>query len=403
MSAPPPPVGDAMREIFLRVLSDDPKSLVCAAAVCTSWRDILSNDAFARQYREFHGAPPMLGFLRSKCYRKRIRRPRPNERSLGRGKSRRYEEYSVISDFVSTASFRPPACHERRDWDALDSRHGLVLFHTSTRDEDFVIYDLVTYDRWRIKASVECSDIIWHDQEHEDEDVDVGITWNAAVLCAKERCDHLYCHGGAFLVVLVGCHDPRGITFAAVYSSETCKWSDMISIESAVGIEMCGCSALVGNKVYFSSQNISSVVEYDLGEREVTVIDVPFAQGDEVLPYAILEGVEDGMLLFGKVVKTMLHLWSLEAAGSNGAFALARYRVIQLEPLLPACALVGVLLVVGSAEGVGVIFLSTEAGLYTIELISGRSKKVHVDISLGKVVPYTSFYTRAWGRLPASE
>ncbi|CAM0871477.1 unnamed protein product [Alopecurus aequalis] len=326
MSAPPPPQGnpgstlvlvdDAMREIFLRLPSDDPKSLVCAAAVCTSWRGILSNDAFARQYREFHGAPPMLGFLRSKCYRKRkhIRRPRPNE-----------------------------------------------------RDEDFVIYDLVTYDRWRIKASVECSDIIWHDQEDEDEnvDVDVGITWNAAVLCAKERCDHLYCHGGAFLVVLVGCHDQRGITFAAVYSSETCKWSDMISIENAVGIEMCGCSALVGNK-----------------------------EG-EVLPYAILEGVEDGMLLFANVVKTTLHLWSLEAAaGSNGALAVARYRVIQLEPLLPACALVGVLLVIGFAEGVGVIFLSTEAGLYTIELISGRSKKVHVDISLGQVVPYMSFYTR---------
>jgi hypothetical protein len=48
----------------------------------------------------------------------------------------------------------------------------------------------------------------------------------------------------------------------------------------------------------------------------------------------------------------------------------------------------------GFAEGIGVIFLSTVAGLYTTELNSGRSKKVHGDKSVKRVVPYMSFYTK---------
>uniref|UniRef100_A0ACD5WR25 Uncharacterized protein n=1 Tax=Avena sativa TaxID=4498 RepID=A0ACD5WR25_AVESA len=398
MSLPPPPqrsrgslpdlVDDAMREILLRVPADDPKSLVRAAAVCTSWRGILSDDAFACQYRAFHGAPPMLGFLRTKSFLNYVRSS-PSERSWGERGSRYY--YSV-TDFVSTASFRPPACHERRDWHALDSRHGLVLFHTPKGDEDFVIYDLVTYHQWRIKANDECSNIL-SSYDDDDEEI-VGITWNATVLCSKDRCDHLYCHGGPFLVAFVGCHEERGITFASIYSSETRKWSDIISIEKADGIEMSGSSALVGNKIYFSSANIHSIVEYDMREKELSLIDVPFAKHDEVLPYALLVGVEDGMLLFAKVLDPGLCLWSVEA-DSNGALALARHRVIELEPLLPTYALLGVVVVVGFAEGVGVIFLSTEAGLYTVDLNSGQSKKVHIDTFPQRVVPYMSFYTRA--------
>jgi hypothetical protein len=303
----------------------------------------------------------------------------------------------VVSSFVSTASFRSPACHERRHWRVLDSHHGLVLFHTPKRDANFVVCDLVTYDRWRIKASRECSDIIWGDATDEDEDEQEehvendGITWNAAVLCAKDRCDHTYCHYGPFLVVLLGSDEDQGITFASVYSSATGKWSDMISIEEQEDIEMTGHTAVVGDKVYFQCKNAETTVEYNIGEKELSLFDPPVDDEDVDLPRADLIGVDDGMLLFATVQGPRLYLWSMDA-GPNGAEEWARRRVID-EPVLPSPALYD-MSVVGFAEGIGVIFLSTEDGLYTIELNSGESKKVHGDKSVKRVVPYMSFYTK---------
>uniref|UniRef100_A0A453IVJ8 F-box domain-containing protein n=2 Tax=Aegilops tauschii subsp. strangulata TaxID=200361 RepID=A0A453IVJ8_AEGTS len=391
--SPPALVDDAMREIFLRVPADDPKTLVRAAAVCTTWSRILSDVIFTREYRAFHGAPPMLGFLHNTHH----------ERSWGRGRIKQHEEY-LVSNFVSAASFRPPACHERRHWRVLDSRHGLVLFHTPKRDEDFVVCDLVTYDRWRIDAAPDCAEIIWNrqdDDDEEDEEEVEGVTWNAAVLCAKDGCDHLYCHGGPFLVALVGSDEEQELTFASVYSSKTDEWSDMISIEGPNAIEMTGQIGVVGNKVYFQCAYTQSIVEYNMGEEELSLIGPIFEDDREDMPTIDLMGMEEGMLLFATVLEPRLYLWSMEA-GSNGAAPLARRRVIELEPLLPSGALLDVF-VVGFAEGVGLIFLSTKAGLYTIELNSGRSKEVHRASSFKRVMPYTSFYTRAWGRMPTSD
>ncbi|VAH87252.1 unnamed protein product [Triticum turgidum subsp. durum] len=396
MSPPPPQRGrhsppalddDSMSEIFLRIPPDDPKSLVRAAAVCPTWHRILSDAAFARGYRAFHRAPPMLGFLHNKRH----------ERPWGRGWRRRHEEY-LVSNFVSTASFRPPACHERRHWPAIDSRHGLVLFHTPKRCEDFVICDLVTYDRWRIKADPACRRIIWNGRFDEDwgeyDDEDEDVTWNAAVLCAKDGCDHLYCHGGPFLVALVGSVRGRQMTFASVYSSATRKWSGMISVKEPNVIEMTGHNAVVVNKVYFPCEQSDSVLEYDMGEQKLSVIRAPFAG---------LVGAEGGLLVFATVLKPRLHIWLMEVrVRPDRTTALARRRSIELAPKLSAYALLDVS-VVGFAEGVGVIFLSTKAGLYTVELSSGRIKSMDREPSLGKIMPYMCFYTREWGRLPTSD
>ena len=48
---------------------------------------------------------------------------------------------------------------------------------------------------------------------------------------------------------------------------------------------------------------------------------------------------------------------------------------------------------VGSAEGVGVIFISTGVGLFTIELSSGKVRKVDEPADYFSVLPYMSFYT----------
>ncbi|KAI4992772.1 hypothetical protein ZWY2020_007085 [Hordeum vulgare] len=209
--SPPALVDDAMREIFKRVPPDDPRTLVRAAAVCTSWHGILSDDDFTREYRAFHRAPPMLDFLLNTRHGK----------LLEKRASIVQEKTHLVSSFVSTASFRPPACHDRRHRRVLDSRHGLVLFHTPKRDEDFVVCDLVTYDRWGIKAGPDCGRIMWNGHYEEEENED--ITWDAAVLCAKDGCDHIYCHGGPFPRGPVGSSDDLRMAFATFYSSKTRK------------------------------------------------------------------------------------------------------------------------------------------------------------------------------------
>ncbi|CAN6196780.1 unnamed protein product [Urochloa humidicola] len=50
--------------------------------------------------------------------------------------------------------------------------------------------------------------------------------------------------------------------------------------------------------------------------------------------------------------------------------------------------------VVGFADGVGVIFINTDAGLFTVELKSRQARKVYFS-----VLPYMSFYTPDRGTL----
>uniref|UniRef100_A0A0D3GLT6 F-box domain-containing protein n=1 Tax=Oryza barthii TaxID=65489 RepID=A0A0D3GLT6_9ORYZ len=54
---------DLVAEILLRLRPSEPACLVRASAVCKPWRRLLTDQAFLRRYRDFHGAPPLLGFL----------------------------------------------------------------------------------------------------------------------------------------------------------------------------------------------------------------------------------------------------------------------------------------------------------------------------------------------------
>lgn len=49
--------------------------------------------------------------------------------------------------------------------------------------------------------------------------------------------------------------------------------------------------------------------------------------------------------------------------------------------------------VVGFADSVAVVFISTNVGLFTIELKSNRVQKVSNRAVQHFVIPYTSFYT----------
>ncbi|XBH86939.1 hypothetical protein VPH35_074511 [Triticum aestivum] len=364
-SPPPPRRGprsltpelpyDVMEETFLHLPADDPACLVRAAAGCIScWRGMVSDPSFAPAYRLRRGAPPMLGFLYD---------DRPA-----------WEHW--VSHFLPTVTSPPLAARDRQHWHALDSRHGLALFYAPRSDAHFVVSDLVTGEDWEIRADPKCYDIMWSNVLLDDLRENEQISCNAAVLCAKDGCDHRDCHGGPFLVALVGCgvEGGRYMNHAAVYSSVTREWSNVTSVgqEQRNAIDDTGHSAVLGNTVYVPCLEDDNVVVYNMRENKLSVIAAPLEVEDQMQqPWLDLMGVEDGMLLFASVVKPRLYLWSMED-GPKGAAGWARRRVIELGPVLPLPVLEDKsdVSAVGFAEGVGVIFLKTRVGLYTMELSS---------------------------------
>lgn len=154
MAPPPELISDAVAEVLLRLPSDDPAGLLRASAVCKTWLRTLTESAFVRRYRDFHGTPLVLGFLHN-----------PANRRLAR--------------FVSTTAFRPPAATDHRTSVVLDCRHGRALLY-DYRSSEFVVWDPITGRERRIFDDLpECY------SDH-------------TVLCAAgPGCDHSACSGGA--------------------------------------------------------------------------------------------------------------------------------------------------------------------------------------------------------------
>ncbi|VAH31096.1 unnamed protein product [Triticum turgidum subsp. durum] len=359
-------MDDVVVEILLRLPPDEPGCLVRACLVSKPWRRLLTGNAFLRSYRKFHGAPPMLGFLH-----------------------RLYDEDPCVARFVPTAkSFRPPRT-DRRCWYALDARHGRALFYDSESEQkpaEFVVWDPVTDGHRRIPLP------------------ETPKSWNAAVLCAVDGCDHLDCHGDdPFLVAFVGTDKEEGIwiTSACFYSSEASSWSSTSFVEHPdASIEMQP-SALSGNAVYFLCDPSTRILQCDfVGERKLSVIDRPDVHENNI----VLITAEDGTLGFAGVQESSIYLWSMEV-DPDGAAAWVQHRVVDLGKLLTSRALMITPDVSGFAEGVGVIFVRTIVGLFTIELKSGRVRKVSSRGSVCTAIPYTSFYTpdRAIRQLNASD
>ncbi|CAL4889749.1 unnamed protein product [Urochloa decumbens] len=362
MAAPPRPppalMDELVEEIALRIPPDDPARLLRAALVCKRWYRVLSDPGFRRRFREFHRTPPMLGFIRN----------------LG-----------PHSTFVATPSFRPnrPA---RWNCPAVDARHGRVLLHVAVEgsernplDNPFVVWDPITGDRRELpllRSSI------------------YPYSWNAAVLCASSAgaCDHLDCHRGPFLVVFVSSNGWRIVAY--VFSSEAAAWSKHASVQLPVpGNRISlGPSALIGNVLYFMFFFGTSVLKYDLGAREISQVQLP---PECFLARIVPMTTDDGRLGVAIVVDNRLYLWSRESC-PDGDAGWVQSRVIELLKLLPneaLTALHGGVDVDGIADGVAVIFLRTDKGVFTIDLKSCQVKKVYKDSWISGNFPFLSFYT----------
>ncbi|PUZ68294.1 hypothetical protein GQ55_2G014900 [Panicum hallii var. hallii] len=226
MALPRPPpelVADIVGEILLLLPPDDPASLVRASLVCKPWRPLLSDPAFRRRYRAFHGAPP------------------PPRGAV-----------SVPRFFPATVpSPIPQPALGYREWSVIDCRHGRVLFDVLGCNVSLVVWDPVI------------------DSHHVLPEPPIARPlYGAAVLCAARGCDHLDCHGGPFLVVLAALNVDTGTVIQAhVYSSEARGWN--VSTRQDLRHHIARRpSTLIGDAIYFRLHSSSTaLLRYDLGKN----------------------------------------------------------------------------------------------------------------------------------------
>ncbi|GJN10440.1 hypothetical protein PR202_ga28534 [Eleusine coracana subsp. coracana] len=107
-------------------------------------------------------------------------------------------------------------------------------------------------------------------------------------------------------------------------------------------------------------------------------------------------GLEDGGLGVARLEKYRLDLWSNNSSAGDAQWS--KIGVIQLQTLLPVNAAIADH-VVAFAHGVGVFFVGTDKGLFSIDLKSRQARKV-CNMACGEggihtIVPYMSFCTPA--------
>ncbi|KAL6647165.1 hypothetical protein ACP70R_014602 [Stipagrostis hirtigluma subsp. patula] len=356
-----PALNDDVYElILLRLPPDEPASLVRAALVCKPWRRLLSDPGFIGRFLRFHRTPPILGFLH-------------------------YRSDKFMARFIPTSPCLPHA--DLRHCNALEARHGRVLIRLwRLFTHALYVWDPFTGVRRPLP----------------EPPGDDCYLCNAAVLCASiGSCDHLDCHGGPFLVVLV-CTTVGGMS-VYVYSSEADTWRNTANVDCTREHEfefddLPG--ALAGNSLYFVFDKGEGILQYDLATAGTSVIqppDLSVIQPPELpmveLPSSlgrptVLMTMENGELGVARVEGHRLSLWSMEASPDKDV-EWAHIRVFDLEKLLPVDPL-SISNWQRFTHGFGVFFVMTDNGLFSIDIKSSQVRKVCED---NQAVPYMSFYT----------
>ncbi|KAI4986696.1 hypothetical protein ZWY2020_019326 [Hordeum vulgare] len=383
MPPPPPPLPDELlEEVFFRLPPDEPEHLLRASLVSKVWLALLSDPGFRARYRDFHGAPPMLGFLCSWRHN--------SVREVG----------DNIPHFFPTTKFLARIPDD--DWGnfryaAWDCRHGRVLLGDGSCDpHSLVVWDPMTGCRREL-----------------DQPGQVGSTYGAAVLCAVAGCDHRACHAGPFQVAYIGIDtiEEDGECFATAClslpmsadRSKPCsesrldKWGDPCSLLRVGGYTPSWderAPVFVEDALYiklmYDPGDPIAVLKYNLRSNCLSLIDVPLA-GSIRLNAAILMAMEDGTLGFAHVDKVTLHLWSRQG-DSDGIGSWTRRTVIDLDNHLPIQIPNKRFRLIGSLEGSDIVFVTMGLDIYEINLKTLRWKVLQKREKLRGLIPYMSFY-----------
>ena len=80
--------------------------------------------------------------------------------------------------------------------------------------------------------------------------------------------------------------------------------------------------------------------------------------------------------------------------GSDGVASWTQPRIIDLKNLLPIQNPSGRIKLIGSLEGSDIIFVTTDLGIYEINIKSQQWKKLWKNENIFALIPYMSFYNR---------
>ncbi|VAH99004.1 unnamed protein product [Triticum turgidum subsp. durum] len=374
---------ELVEEVFLRLPPDEPAALVRASLVSKPWFGLLTGPAFRGRYREFHGAPPMLGFLYNRPY----------------GYSRRKD---LTPLFVSTTKFRVRIPHftqrTHQSLDAWDCRHGMVLLG----DNGYCPPMLAVWD-----PMTGCARELYGPEEY----LDPADSYKIAVLCAVSGCDHRSCHAvRPFKMVYVGVktRDGECVALAFVSSPDMGDWTKASDPEREEWEEPCSDldlandafvhsmpAVLVDDALHFLlgykyDDGRAGILKYSLSSDSLSFIDAPLAMS-VVARASILMAMKDGRLGFAHVDRLTLHVWSRQVDSDGGA-SWTHGRIVDLKSLLHIKYPKSRARLIGSVEGGDIIFVTADLGVYEIDLNTLEWKERRKRENLHALYPYMSFY-----------
>uniref|UniRef100_A0A453MIE1 F-box domain-containing protein n=2 Tax=Aegilops tauschii subsp. strangulata TaxID=200361 RepID=A0A453MIE1_AEGTS len=373
---------ELLEEIFLRLPPDEPAHLLRASLASKLWLGLLSSPRFRGRYHEHHGAPPMLGFLHTWHYG-----------------SHPTKVEDPIPYFKSTAKFGARIPDD--EWGniyytAWDCRHGRVL--------------LDCFDAYQLRTAL----VVWDPMTGCRRELPRPWIWDrrraAAVLCAVSGCDHRTCHSAPIQLVFVGLdeddHDDC-VARACVSLPETGDWSKPVPqfdawVKPCPDLHLPADASikpmpplLVEGALHFMLKYVdddgAEILKYDLTSNSLSLIDAP-VQYSHTISAPILMAMEDGSLGFAHVDKLTLYIWS-RLMDSNRVASWSQCRITNLSSLLPIQNPEEIyLILVGSVEGSDTVFVTTDLGIYEINVKSQRWKKIWKREIFRALIPYMSFY-----------
>ncbi|XBH60463.1 hypothetical protein VPH35_115062 [Triticum aestivum] len=337
---------DLLSEVLLR-LPPQPSSLPRASAVCKRWRSLVSDRGFVRRYRRHHRrSPPLLGFFRD---------DHPNIT---------YTPTMEAPDRVPANRF---SLHLNDWYSILSCRHGLVLISHSSRNQ-VLVWDPVTGDQHRVAALL---------------GIDMATTpMDGQVLRAAAHAQHFQVKKYA-----------RAI--AAIYSSETGVWSNLIQTpvpRKAMEYESMP-PVLVGDSLYIllPGDSTSVILEVDLDSQSLAVLVLPmdtFAK-DQFLMVMRAEGGGLGVL---SLTGFAAELWKRNT-DCDGLASWVLGRTFEMDKLLPLNSeQIRHTPMVAYAEENNVAFLRTFDSIFMVQLDSLQFSKLPENSNCDICYPLESVY-----------
>ncbi|XBI74708.1 hypothetical protein VPH35_068191 [Triticum aestivum] len=128
------------------------------------------------------------------------------------------------------------------------------------------------------------------------------------------------------------------------------------------------------------------ILKYDLSSNSLSLIDAPIVDS-HIASASILMAMEDGGLGFAHVDGLTLYIWSRQM-DPNRVASWSRRTVIHLRNLLPIQNPEETLILVGSVEGSDTIFVTTDLGIYEINVKSHHWKKLWKRQNFCAFIPY---------------